>query len=42
MQAALSQPMDLGGYVLDFGPGGRPGSRWVDFAMFGNGGRVVQ
>lgn len=42
VQAALSQPMDLGGYVLDFGPGGRPGSRWVDFAMFGNGGRVVQ
>jgi ABC-type branched-subunit amino acid transport system substrate-binding protein len=42
VQAALSTPMDLGGYVLDFGTGGRPGSRWVDFAMFGTGGRVVQ
>lgn len=34
--------LDLGGYVLDFSRPGRTGSRYVDFAMLGAGGRVVQ
>lgn len=33
--------VDLGGYTLDFGQPGRPGSSYVDFAMLGDGGRVV-
>lgn len=34
--------VDLGGFVLDFGQPGRSGSSYVDFAMLGDGGRVVQ
>lgn len=33
---------DLGGYVLDFSHPGRPGSAFVDFAMFGTGGKIVR
>lgn len=33
--------VDLGGYTLDFGQPGRPGSSYVDFAMLGDGGKVV-
>lgn len=33
---------DLGGYRLDFSRVGTSGSRLVDFAMLGNGGRIVQ
>lgn len=33
--------VDLGGYTLDFGQPGRPGSNYVDFAMLGDGGKVV-
>lgn len=33
--------LDLGGYALDFGQRGRSGSSYVDFAMLGDGGRVV-
>lgn len=33
--------VDLGGYALDFGQQGRSGSSYVDFAMLGDGGRVV-
>lgn len=33
--------VDLGGYTLDFGQPGRPGSSYVDFAMLGEGGRIV-
>ncbi len=33
--------VDLGGYALDFGQRGRAGSTYVDFAMLGDGGRVV-
>lgn len=33
--------VDLGGYTLDFGQQGRSGSSYVNFAMLGDGGRVV-
>ncbi|THF61477.1 amino acid-binding protein [Pseudothauera nasutitermitis] len=33
--------VDLGGYQIDFAQPGRAGSRYVDFAMLGDGGRVV-
>jgi branched-chain amino acid transport system substrate-binding protein len=33
--------VDLGGYAVDFGRKGRAGSNYVDFAMLGDGGRVV-
>jgi len=39
MQSMRNQ--DLGGYLLDFGTPGRPGSALVDFAMFGTGGRII-
>ncbi|MCW7539404.1 ABC transporter substrate-binding protein [Aquabacterium sp. A7-Y] len=34
--------LDLGGYRLDFSKADRSGSRYVDFAMIGDGGRIVQ
>lgn len=34
--------IDVGNYVLDFSAKDRTGSRYVDFAMFGAGGKVVQ
>lgn len=34
--------LDLGGYRLDFSTGDRSGSTFVDFAMFGRGGQIVQ
>jgi ABC-type branched-subunit amino acid transport system substrate-binding protein len=34
--------LDLGGYVVDFGSTQRTGSSYVDFAMFGEGGRIFQ
>ncbi|HJV93212.1 MAG TPA: ABC transporter substrate-binding protein [Azonexus sp.] len=34
--------LDLGGYLLDFSSLQRTGSNYVDFAMFGEGGRVYQ
>lgn len=34
--------LDVGGYVLDFSQQGRTGSRYVDFAMIGSGGKLVQ
>lgn len=39
LQSMRSQ--DLGGYMLDFGTPGRPGSALVDFAMIGSGGRII-
>jgi len=33
---------DLGGYTVDFSQTGRSGSSYVDFAMLGGGGRIVQ
>jgi ABC-type branched-subunit amino acid transport system substrate-binding protein len=39
--ASLSA-FDAGGYSLDFSAPGRGGSRFVDFAMIGSGGRVTQ
>ena len=40
IEAAKS--VDVGGYVLDFTSKDRTGSRYVDFAMFGANGKVVQ
>lgn len=42
--AALSnaRAVDVGGYVLDFGHRDQTASRYVDFAMFGSGGRIIQ
>lgn len=37
-----ARKLDVGGYVLDFGVAGRSGSTYVDFAMFGDGGRVIR
>jgi ABC-type branched-subunit amino acid transport system substrate-binding protein len=37
-----SPPLDLGGYVLDFGTRGRGGSHYVNFGIFGINGRIVQ
>ncbi|KAB2925895.1 MAG: ABC transporter substrate-binding protein [Dechloromonas sp.] len=34
--------LDLGGYSLDFSAADRSGSTFVDFAMFGRGGQIVQ
>lgn len=34
--------LDVGGYALDFSQAGRTGSRYVDFAMIGEGGKIVQ
>lgn len=34
--------VDLGGYAVDFSQPGRPGSSYVDFAMLGDGGRIVR
>lgn len=34
--------LDVGGYVLDFSVAGRTGSRYVDFAMIGSQGKIVQ
>lgn len=39
--AALRR-LDLGGYNLDFSAADRTGSSFVDFAMFGRGGQIVQ
>lgn len=36
------EKLDLGGYMLDFSSSKRMGSNYVDFAMFGEGGRVFQ
>jgi branched-chain amino acid transport system substrate-binding protein len=40
LKAARS--IDVGGFVLDFSDGQRSASRYVDFAMFGAGGRIFQ
>lgn len=42
--AALEQAksVDVGGYVLDFTSKDRTGSNYVDFAMFGSDGKIVQ
>lgn len=42
--AALNgaRAVDVGGYVLDFGLREQTASRYVDFAMIGAGGRIVQ
>ncbi|WKB54036.1 ABC transporter substrate-binding protein [Eleftheria terrae] len=34
--------LDVGGYRLDFTKADRSGSRYVDFAMIGDGGKIVQ
>ncbi|MFT3664212.1 ABC transporter substrate-binding protein [Piscinibacter sp.] len=39
---AAARSIDVGGYLLDFSAADRPGSRYVDFAMFGEGGRILQ
>lgn len=39
---AAAGGFDLGGYRLDFSRAGTSGSHLVDFAMLGNGGRIVQ
>lgn len=39
---ASARSVDVGGYVLDFSANDRPGSRYVDFAMFGAQGRILQ
>lgn len=39
---AVGGGLDLGGYTLDFTDQGRTGSRYVDFAMIGSGGKIVQ
>ena len=39
---ASSEGLDVGGFALNFSEKGRPGSRYVDFAMIGNGGRLVR
>lgn len=42
--AALTaaRAVDVGGYTLDFSANDKPGSRYVDFAMFGAQGRILQ
>lgn len=37
-----ARSVDVGGFVLDFSDPKRAASRYVDFAMFGAGGRIVQ
>ena len=39
---ASAKAVDVGGYVLDFSTRGQTASRFVDFAMFGAGGKLVQ
>ncbi|WP_295645062.1 ABC transporter substrate-binding protein [uncultured Methylibium sp.] len=39
---ATSSAVDVGGYVLDFAARDRSSSRYVDFAMFGADGKIVQ
>jgi len=41
---ALTRPggFDAGDYMLDFSERGRTGSQFVDFAMFGEGGKIVR
>lgn len=39
---AAIRKLDLGGYSLDFSASDRTGSTYVDFAMLGRGGQVVQ
>lgn len=44
VSAALdsASELDVGGYRLDFTKADRSGSRYVDFAMIGDGGKIVQ
>ena len=37
-----SSELDVGGYRLDFTQAARTGSRYVDFAIIGDGGKIVQ
>ncbi|HJS02658.1 MAG TPA: ABC transporter substrate-binding protein [Variovorax sp.] len=39
---ASAKAVDVGGYVLDFSTRGQTASRYVDFAMFGARGKLVQ
>jgi branched-chain amino acid transport system substrate-binding protein len=39
---AAAKAVDVGGYTLDFSARGQTASRYVDFAMFGAGGKLVQ
>jgi branched-chain amino acid transport system substrate-binding protein len=39
---ASAKSVDVGGYTLDFSARGQTASRYVDFAMFGAGGKLVQ
>jgi ABC-type branched-subunit amino acid transport system substrate-binding protein len=39
---ASARSIDVGGYTLDFSANDKPGSRYVDFAMFGAQGRILQ
>ena len=39
---ASAKAVDVGGYTLDFSARGQTASRFVDFAMFGTGGKLVQ
>jgi branched-chain amino acid transport system substrate-binding protein len=39
---SAARAIDVGGFVLDFSANDRPGSRYVDFAMFGAQGRILQ
>lgn len=39
---AAARSIDVGGYVLDFSQKNRTGSQYVDFAMFGADGKIVQ
>ena len=39
---AAARSVDVGRYLLDFSANDRPGSHYVDFAMFGAQGRILQ
>lgn len=39
---SAARAIDVGGWRLDFGADDRPGSSYVDFAMFGSDGRIIQ
>lgn len=39
---ASPEGLDVGGFALNFSQKGDPGSRYVDFAMIGSGGRLVR
>lgn len=39
---SAARSVDVGGFVLDFSDAKRAASRYVDFAMFGAGGRIFQ